>query len=67
MISTDKYTQVSKEFGDIVDRAFPKLDILNYYPYGPEKMYTYWLCGTTDLTKYHLDARNNERTEKVWF
>ena len=61
---TDKCTQVSKDFGDIVDTAFPKLDILNYYPYGSNISYSYWLCGEVNLTKYYLDARNKERTEK---
>jgi len=61
---SDTYTQISKDFGVSVDKEFHKLDILNYYPYGPKKDWTYWLCGTTDLTKYHLDARNKQRTDK---
>ena len=64
MYNIDKCTQVSKNFGDIVDKAFHKLDILNYYPYGPIKDWSYWLCGKIDLTKYHLDARNKNRNEK---
>ena len=55
---------VSKNFGDLVDKEFPKLDILNYYPYGPKKDWSYWLCGEVDLKKYHLDARNKEKTDK---
>ncbi len=59
-----QHTQVYEDFGYDVDTAFPKLDILNYFPYGPTKTYSYWLCGEVNLTKYYLDARNKEKTDK---
>jgi hypothetical protein len=41
-----------------------KLDILNYYPYGPKTEWSYWLCGTGDLRKEYKDKRHKGRTEK---
>ena len=58
-----KYNHVTKDFGDVVHKEIEKLDILKYYPYGPETKWTYWLCGDVDLTKRYLDKRNKGKKE----
>jgi hypothetical protein len=60
---TPKYNHVKPEFSGIVKDAFPKLDILNYYPYGPEVNWEYWLTGKINLKKEYLDERNKDKTE----
>lgn len=40
-----------------------KLSILDYYPYGPNKTWEYWISGTVDLTKEYKDKRNKGKTE----
>lgn len=60
----EKYNHVKKEFASLVEEHFPKLDILNYYPYGPKVTWNYFLCGEVNLKKVYLDDRNKEKTEK---
>lgn len=55
---------VNSEFANIVEQHIPKLDILNYYPYGPKTDWTYWLCGDVDLRKVYKDERNAPRTSE---
>lgn len=59
-----KYNHICKEFDDIIREAVPKLDILNYYPYGPKTDWSYWLCGDVDLRKVYKDERNSPRTSE---
>jgi hypothetical protein len=56
-------THTFRNIGKLVDVHFPKLDILNYYPYGKETIWTYWLCGKVNLKKVHLEERNKNKTE----
>jgi hypothetical protein len=58
-----KYNHVHPEFSTEVDEYFKKLDILKYYPYGPETTWKYWLTGTVNLKKEYLDKRNKHKTE----
>jgi hypothetical protein len=58
-----KYNHVHPEFTTEVNEYFKKLDILKYYPYGPETTWEYWLCGKVNLKKEYLDARNKHKTE----
>jgi len=58
-----KYNHIKREFTQIVAEAFPKLDILSYYPYGPKTEWSYWLCGKVNLKKEYLDERNKNKTE----
>jgi hypothetical protein len=60
---TPKYNHIKKEFGDIVNKSFPKLDILNYYPYGKEKYLTAFFYDNYDLTKAYLEKHNKNKTE----
>jgi len=60
-------TETIQTFGnmrEIVEEAFPKLDILKYYPYGPRTDWSYWLCGDVDLRKQHLERYNRKRTRE---
>lgn len=52
-----------KSFDQKVIKTLDKLDILNYYPYGHETTWNYWLCGKVNLKKQYLDKRNLERNE----
>lgn len=61
--NTPKYNHISKDFGSIVDAALPSLDILKYYPYGKETMWSYWLCGDVDLRKEYLSPRYKNKSE----
>jgi hypothetical protein len=58
----EKYNHITKEFSKLVDDQFPKLDILNYYPYGPEVNWKYFLCGEVNLKEVYLDDRNKNKT-----
>ena len=60
-----QYNHIIKEFSDIVNDAFKKLDILNYYPYGPRTDWSYWLCGDVDLKKEYKKDRNKNVTSET--
>jgi hypothetical protein len=59
----NKTSQTLENFGKLVDDHFPQLNILNYYPYGKETQFSYWLCGRVDLKKLYLEKRNENKTE----
>lgn len=59
-----KYNHINPAFAKAVDKAFPKLDILKYYPYGPEVRWSYWLCGQVNLTRVYLEKRNRSKTNR---
>jgi hypothetical protein len=63
MTEKPKYNHIKKEFREIVDKAFPNLDILKYYPYGPEVNWENWLTGGVNLKKEYLDERYKDKTE----
>ena len=63
-MTESKYNHICKEFGDIVDEAFTKLEILDYYPYGPKTDWSYWLCGNVDLREVYKEKRYKIRTEE---
>jgi hypothetical protein len=50
-----------KTFREIVDENFPKLDILNYYPYGEKTEYQRTINYKVDLKKVYLDKNNYKR------
>jgi len=52
------------KFNEVVEEAFPKLDILNYYPYGPKTDWSYWLCGDVDLREAHRERYNRGRSKE---
>ena len=54
---------IGKSFDQKVIKNLDKLDILNYYPYGQETTWKYWLCGEINLKKPYLDKRNLKRNE----
>lgn len=41
-----------------------KPDILNYYPYGKETTWNYWLTGEINLKEYYKDERCKNKTEQ---
>jgi hypothetical protein len=59
-----KYNHVHPDFSTEVEDYFKKLEILKYYPYGPETTWKYWLTGEVNLKKEYLDERNKDRTEQ---
>jgi hypothetical protein len=60
--ATEKYNHITKEFSKLVDDHFPKLNILNYYPYGSRIIWKHWLTGEVNLKKVYLDDRNKDKT-----
>jgi hypothetical protein len=59
-----KYNHIHPDFSTEVDEYFKKLEILKYYPYGPETTWKYWLTGEVNLKKEYLEDRNKDRTEQ---
>lgn len=57
-VTQQNFTNITKLVRDY------KSDILNYYPYGPNTQWSYWLCGDIDLKKEYKDERNKGKTEK---
>jgi hypothetical protein len=54
-----------ENFGGIVRKEVPKLDILSYYPYGSKTIWEYWCTGKVDLEQAHKERWNKGiRTEK---
>ncbi len=47
----------------IIDEAFPKLEILNYYPYGRKTQYPFFTGGMRDLRKEYLTKSNRGRSQ----
>lgn len=58
-----QYNHIHPDFSKEVGEHFKKLDILKYYPYGPETTWEYWLCGKVNLKKVYLDERLKRKTE----
>ena len=61
----DKFNHIKPIFPSLVDEAFPKLDIFNYYPYGPKKFHhsLFTTSPDIDLTKEYLKPYNKNKTD----
>jgi hypothetical protein len=64
MTHEDTYNHVLPAFAEEVYKSFDKQDILDYYPYGKETEWNYWLCGKVDLRKVYKEKRNEKKTPK---
>lgn len=53
---------MTKDFSDIVDEEFPKLPILNYFPYGEETKYKDFMGGNHNLKNVYLSDRHKGKT-----
>lgn len=56
--------QITENFGETVAKEFPNLEILKYFPYGPETTWSSWICGTIDLRDWYKEPHNKKKTEK---
>ena len=52
-----------EDFWLTVHRATPKVDILRYFPYGPENIFEYWCVGKVNLKEVYKEPRNKKMKE----